>query len=154
MGLSLEFYAGDAATIGEDFAAIEFDGLRDGTRANAYADFSLHLVATDLDILSALIAERVGSDSMSLSNSLAVTVGTFEGEGGAALVNQAWVHMVSSVNAATAPELAAEWMKRVGMECGEHLEVTSDAVCAVRDLINLCQLATRGDLDVVHAWYL
>lgn len=49
MGLSLEFYAGDAAMIGADFTAIEFDGLRDGTRARAYADFSLHLSPTDLD---------------------------------------------------------------------------------------------------------
>ena len=29
MGLSLEFYAGDAAVIGADFTAIELDGLRD-----------------------------------------------------------------------------------------------------------------------------
>jgi hypothetical protein len=47
-GLSLEFYAGDAAVIGAAFSAIEFDGIRDGARARAYADFSLHLSPTDI----------------------------------------------------------------------------------------------------------
>ena len=50
-------YAGDDAAIGADFTAIEFDGIRDRTRAMAYADFFLHLSPTDFDILSEIIAE-------------------------------------------------------------------------------------------------
>src|ERR1700722_18128804 len=105
MGLSLEFYAGDPAVIGADFSAMGFGGIRDGTRACAYADFSLHLSPTDLDILSAVIAEQVGTASRLLNDSLIRTVGGFEGEGRADVVDPAWVHMVAAADEASAPEL-------------------------------------------------
>jgi hypothetical protein len=154
MGLSLEFYAGDAATIGADFTAIEFDGLRDGSRARAYADFSLHLSPTHLDLLSEVIAEQVGAAPQLLNDSRTCTVGGFEGEGSADVVNLLWVQMVAAADEADAPGLAAEWIERVAAECGRQLAVTPEAVRAVSNLIRLCQLAKREDLDVVHAWYL
>jgi len=43
MGLSLEFYAGQADQVGAAFTNIEFDGLRDGSLAHSYADLSLHI---------------------------------------------------------------------------------------------------------------
>jgi hypothetical protein len=154
MGLSLEFYAGDAAKIGADFTAIEFDGIRDGTRARAYADFSLHLSPTDLDILSAVIAERIGAAPRLLSNSLGRNVGGFEGEGSAEVVDPTWVRMVSAVDATAAPEVAAVWIGRVGAGCGQRLTVTPEAVRAIRELVELCQLAVREGVEVVHTWYL
>src|SRR5687767_3374662 len=105
MGLSLEFYAGNADAIGADFTAIEFDGLRDGTRTRAYADFSLHLSASDLDLLSAVIAERVGVAPLSLTNSLVRTVGGFDGVGSAEVVDPTWVRMVAAADEDAASEL-------------------------------------------------
>jgi hypothetical protein len=154
MGLSMEFYAGDAAVIGADFTAVEFDGLRDGTRARAYADFSLHLAPTHLDLLSVVIAERVGTSPRTLNDILVRTVGGFEGEGRAELMNPAWVHMVAAADEATAPELSAAWLQRVGTQLGEQVAVTPDAVHAVGELIHLCRLAVREGLDVVFTWYL
>jgi hypothetical protein len=154
MGLSLEFYAGDAAAIGADFTAIEFGGLRDGTRALAYADFSLHLSPTDLDLLSEVLAECLGLRPLLLNDSLIRTVGGIEGEGGADVVDPAWVRMVAAADEATAPVLAGEWIARVGEACGQELEVTADAVRAVHELIRLCKLAVRRGVDVVHTWYL
>jgi hypothetical protein len=154
MGLSLEFYAGDAAVIGADFTAIEFDGIRDGTRARAYADFSLHLSPTHLDILSAVIAERVGAAPQLLNDGLGRTVGGFEGAGSAEVVDPAWVQMVAAADEAIAPELAAVWIGRVGAECSQQLAVTPEAVRAVRELIQLCRLAVREGVEVVHTWYL
>jgi hypothetical protein len=154
MGLSLEFYAGDAAVIGADFTDIEFDGLRDGTRARAYADFSLHLSPTDLDLLSALIAERVGVAPLLLNDSLVRTVGGFEGEGSAEVVDPAWVRIVAAADEAAAPGLASAWIQRVGAACGQQLAVMPEAVRAVRELIHLCRLAVREGVDVVHTWYL
>src|SRR3954451_1172792 len=101
MGLSLEFYAGDAAVIGADFTAIEFDGIRDGTRARAYADFSLHLSPTDLDLLSEVIAEQVAADPVLLNDSLTRTVGGTGDESGAEVVSPAWVRLVASADAAS-----------------------------------------------------
>jgi hypothetical protein len=57
MGLSQEFYAGDADAIGADFADYEFDNIR--ANANQYVDFSLHISPTDLDVLSEKVAERL-----------------------------------------------------------------------------------------------
>jgi hypothetical protein len=127
MGLSLEFDAGDALAIGEDFSAIEFDGLRDGTRAGPYADFSLHLSSADLDTLSAAIAESIGVSPVLLGDSLVRTDRGFEGEGGAEVVDPAWVRMVASADEGTAPKLAAEWMRRVGADYGRLWIVTPEA---------------------------
>ncbi|MFO0958961.1 MAG: hypothetical protein U0800_16300 [Isosphaeraceae bacterium] len=154
MGLSLEFYAGDASVIGADFSAIELDGLRNGTRARAYADFSLHLSPEDLDTLSGVLAERSGSAPLTLNDSLVRTVGGFEGEGGADVVDPAWVRMVATAEEADAPELAATWIGRIGAESGQQLAVTPEAVRAVRELIGLCRIAIREGAEVVHTWYL
>ena len=154
MGLSLEFYAGEAIGIGADFTAFEFDGLRDGTRARAYADFSLHLSPTDLDILSELIAEQIGTAPLLLNDSLIQTVGGIENESGAEVVDPAWVRIVAATDQAAAEELATAWIGRIGDEYGQQLDVTPEAVMAVRSLINLCQVAVRENFDVVHTWYL
>jgi hypothetical protein len=154
MGLSLEFYAGDAAVIGADFSAIEFDGIRDGTRARAYADFSLHLSPPDLDILSVVAAERVGVAARLLNDNLVRVVGGFEGEGSAELVDPAWVGMVAAADEAAAPQLAAEWIARVGAACGKQLAVSPEAVRAIGELIRLCRAAAQQGMDVVHTWYL
>jgi hypothetical protein len=154
MGLSLEFYAGNAETIGADFTAHKFDGLRNGTRARAYADFSLNLSPTDLDILSEVLAERVGAVPLLLNGSLVRTVGGTGDESSADVVNPAWVQLVASVDDAAVPELAAEWMRLVGDEYGQQYEVTPDAIRAVGELIHLCRTAVAERLAVVHTWYL
>src|SRR5438105_3874690 len=100
MGLSLEFYAGNAAVIGADFTAFEFDGLRNGTRSRAYADFSLHLSPTDLDLLSEVVAERFGAAPLLLNDSLLRRVGGSEGGGSAEVVNPAWVRIVAAADEA------------------------------------------------------
>ena len=57
MGLSLEFYAGNAKAIAKAFAGTDLKSLRDGSAAHSHADFSLHLSPTDLDLLSIILAE-------------------------------------------------------------------------------------------------
>ncbi|MCI0357738.1 MAG: hypothetical protein L0211_04530 [Planctomycetaceae bacterium] len=142
------------SAIGADFTAIEFDGLRDGTRARAYADFSLHLSPTDLDILSEVLAERLGVASLLLNDSLVRTVVGSANNSGADVVDPAWVQLVAAVDEAAAPHLAEEWIRRVGAEHGEQLDVTPDAVRALAELIRLCRTAVSEQLAVVHTWYL
>ncbi len=86
MGLSLEFYAGDADSIGAAFSEVEFEGLRNGTLAHSYADLSLHLSPTDLDILSEQIGALLRQPSILLLDSLERTVGGTEGESSADVV--------------------------------------------------------------------
>lgn len=154
MGLSLEFYAGDAAVIGEDFSAVEFEGLRDGTRALAYADFSLEVSADDLDLLSEAVAERLGAEPLPLSECLVEPVGEIDEEGVADLVDPTWVAMIAGLEEGAAAELTADWFKRIGDSRGEPVKPTAPNVAAVRSLIRLCKVAASRGADVVHAWYL
>ncbi|HEY2158621.1 MAG TPA: hypothetical protein VGH33_23525 [Isosphaeraceae bacterium] len=89
-----------------------------------------------------------------LNDSLVRTVGGFEGEGGAELVDPAWVRMVAAADEEISPELAETWIGRVGVVVGEQLVVTRAVVEAVRKLICLCRLAVREGIDVIHTWYL
>jgi hypothetical protein len=62
--------------------------------------------------------------------------------------------MVAAADEAAAPELAAEWIGRVGEEIGQRLAVTPEAVRAIHDLIHLCWVAVLEKVEVVHTWYL
>jgi tRNA A-37 threonylcarbamoyl transferase component Bud32 len=124
MALLLEFHAGNADTIGADFTAENTALLRDGTHAIGFADFSLGISPTDLDLHS----EDV--------------------------IDVAWVKMVASTDAKDAAVIAAAWIDAVGEELEEETEVTPDTVEAVGALIRLCALAVRDGVDVVHVWRL
>jgi hypothetical protein len=65
------------------------------------------------------------------------------------VVDPAWVRVVAGADDERALDLAAEWINRVGAEYGETLELSTEAVQAVGELIRLCQLATKERLDVV-----
>jgi hypothetical protein len=131
MGLSLEFYAGDANIIGAAVAEIEFDRIRSGGDAIAYADLSLHLSPDDLDLLSEVIAERARQPPALLLDSLTRTVGTIDEEGAAYVVDPRWVAIVAALSVEDAPDVTAEWIQRVGVAHGETLAVTEDATQAV-----------------------
>jgi hypothetical protein len=154
MGLLLEFYAGDADAIGAAFKAQGLAGLRDGSRARAHADFSLHLSPSDLDILSEVIAESVAAEPLQLNDSLVRMVGGDTNSSAAEVVSSAWVKMVAAAREAAVAEIAAEWIKRVGEEYGQQFDSSPEALRAVCDLIRLCQLADREGLAVVHTWCL
>jgi hypothetical protein len=154
MGLSIEFYAGDAETIGTAFSAVDFEQLRDGRKAIAYADLSLHVGVEDLDLLSAGIADHVHRPLIALLDSLGANVGVIEGEGSADVVDRGWVTLVSALEVADAPAVAAEWMRQVGESRGERLGPTDCASKAVGQLIVLCKKALIERADVVCVWYL
>ncbi len=154
MGLSIEFYAGDAGTIGAAFSAIDFDQLRDGRKSIAYADLSLHVGLEDLDLLSTSIAERAGGPVVMLLDGLQANVGRIEDEGSADVVDPAWVTMVSTLDLADAPAVSADWIRRVGESLGEVLEPTDAAAEAVGKLVSLCRKAISANADVVCVWYL
>jgi len=89
-----------------------------------------------------------------LNDSLVRTVGRAANESGAEVVDPAWVQLIAAVDEAFAPDLAAEWIRRVGAEYGQQFDVTPDAVRAVGELIRLCRTAVSEGLAVVHTWYL
>jgi len=154
MGNLMAFYAGDADGIEADREHLEFAPLSKSAAVRAYVDFSLHLTPIDIDFLFEAIADRLGKPHLSLLDSLIRTLGETDDTAGADVVAPTWVQTVAAADPATAPDLAAEWMKRVGAEYGEQIELSSEAVQAVAELIHLCQLAVAEGVDVVFAWSL
>ena len=63
-----------------------------------------------------------------------------EGESGADLVVPACVQMATAANEADAPDLTADWIEQVGSECGQTLEVSAEAIRAVKELTCLSRL--------------
>src|SRR5262245_19570618 len=98
MSLLMEFHAGDAEAIGAAFKTRGFAGPRNSGGARAYADFSIHLSPTDLDILSEVIAERVGAEPLLLNDSLVRTVGGDPNSGTAEVVSPEWAKMVAATS--------------------------------------------------------
>jgi hypothetical protein len=154
MALLLEFHAGNADTIGADFTAENTALLRDGTHAIGFADFSLGISPTDLDLHSEIIGEHRGVEPLVLYDCFTRNVGGAEGESSADVIDVAWVKMVASTDAKDAAVIAAAWIDAVGEELEEETEVTPDTVEAVGALIRLCALAVRDGVDVVHVWRL
>jgi hypothetical protein len=155
VGLSMEFYAGDPKRIGAAFSEIKLDKLRDGSLAHSYADLSLHLSLTDLDILSEEIGALLGNPPVRLLDSLDRRVGGTPEESEANVVSQDWVVAVSAVPPASAGELSRRWLKAVATESGEEIDPENpDAAAAVSSLLSLCREATARGTSVVFAWYL
>jgi len=155
MGLSLEFYAGDAEKIGAAFTEIDFDGLRDGTLAHSYADLSLHLALTDLDILCEQIGAKLGRAAVPLLDSLEWTVGGTPDESEASVVSGAWVSTMAGVPLEQVPQITRAWLEAVAEESGDEVVTDSpDAAAAVASLVTLCREAVSRGTRVVFAWYL
>jgi hypothetical protein len=154
MGQLMGFYAGDADAIGAAFEDHESDGLADEKIVRAHADFSLHITPLDVDFLVEAIAEGTEGTPRPLLESLTRRVGGDPEVSSADVIDPEWVQMVAGADDGRAPHLAAEWMKRVGAEYGETLEVSPEAVQAVGELIRLCRLAVKERLDVVFTWSL
>jgi hypothetical protein len=155
MGLSMEFYAGEPQGIGRAFTACELDGLRDGTVAHSYADFSLHLSPDHLDLLSEEIAATVGRAPVLLLDCIEDHVGGTEGESSADVIAQEWVDTVAEVTDASLPALTKRWVAAVARDVGDpSVQAGPDAERAVVDLVRLCREAVRQRSKVIFAWYL
>lgn len=153
MGLLMEFYAGNGQEIGAAFTEGDFDRL--SALPLAQADFSLHLSPTDLDILSETAFEMMGRTPIGLLDSLKASVGGNDEENGADVVSESWVAGFAAFPDERVHELALRWMTAVAEDHGEPgIGVTPDSLQAIRELINVCRLAEREKVDVVHTWAL
>ena len=155
MGLSLEFYAGDAKLIGQAFSGFDFEQLRNGSLAHSYADFSLHISPLDLNVLSEQAAGLLGRPPVLLLKSLERHVGGSPEESSADAVSRAWVELFAAVPAESASRLSSIWLSAVMAKSREEIDTGSpDAARAVEALLSLCREALARRTDVVFVWYL
>lgn len=157
MSILMDFYAVNAAYPVEDY--------------RAHADFSLHLDPIDAidDLLTAaadLIGEPLGVllDYLTplATNTMPVEAPAdledfdwddFEPEAEVHQVSSRLVEMLAGLSEQQGEILAARWFKRLHLpDAGD--EPTPAIRQAVRDLINVCQVATQEGIDVVYTWSL
>jgi hypothetical protein len=153
MGLSLEFYLGNADAISHAVADVEFSRLDDHLIVTDSADFSLHIVPADLDLLSESLARFNGQKPQGLRQSLKSLVD--EEDRSAFLVRPEWVHYVAAINEEQVGEIAELWASSLRAKHNDaEITVTEQMRAAVGDLVRLCCSASKRDGQVVHIWYL
>src|SRR5262249_52907557 len=115
MGLSMEFYAGNADSIGRAFSDVEWDERRNEAATAAYADLSLPLSPEDLDALPEVAAGLAGVAPSLLSECLIRQVGPLDdGQTGSAdLVDPKWPGMIAALDEEDAEPLTARWFHRL-----------------------------------------
>jgi len=154
MGILMDFYAGDAKRIAEvenepEGSDIE---LSSAPFVKAHADFSLHIVPDDLDVLMSALCARRGLPPKTLTGSLiehlAGSTDPMEATSAADVVSTELVEMVASMQDSDIPPVAEAWLRQLGVE------PTDDAEGAVGDLVRLCRVAHQENLAVVFSWSL
>jgi hypothetical protein len=129
--------------------------LRDPTAVPAQADFSLHLSPIDLDILVEEVCAALGAPVTTLTDSLVERVAGDNESWGVEVVAPQLVGLLARAPPETAEPLAALWMEAVAREHGEASPgASADAARAVSELVNVCGVALRLGLPVLHAWCL
>lgn len=153
MGLSLEFYLGNADAIADAVADIDLDRLDDPNVVTHTADFSLHITPADLDLLSESIGRVTDQMPQGLSSSLQPMVD--EEDRGALLVSLDWIQYTAALLNEQVDEVAELWASVMRSTHGdEEIVVTDDMREAVDERLLLCRSATQGSRQVVHVWYL
>lgn len=151
MGLTLEFHLGDCKAIVQAVRDGNWRGL--GDHSSLSADFSLHIIPADLDMLSTAIGLVTDQPLLSLRPSLTPVVD--EVDRGVLLVAPEWVQYVSALESEQAREAADAWAYQMRSKYNEKRIVVSGGVLrAVASLQELCRRATEIDETVVHVWSL
>jgi hypothetical protein len=151
MGLALEFYLGDTERIISAVKNIEFQVLYDPTVVEKRADFSLHIVPKDLELLSYCISRRTGTPPMKLREHLVVLLE--ERDRGVLEVGNSWIEYAAAVQETQLPQLSSDWVDAMSYEHREHVVQSDELVRAVRDLIAMCKNAAETEHKLLHVWF-
>jgi hypothetical protein len=152
MGLTLEFYLGNSDAIVRAVADIELDSLQDSNTVTHYADFSLHIIPADLDLLSESIGHVTARNPQGLRSSLEPILD--EVDRGALSVAPDWVRYVAVLQSEQVPEVVELWASAMRSKHEDPEIVANDDMRqAVAELLDLCRCAAASDGNVVHVWF-
>ena len=155
MGLSLQFVIGNKQTIIDAAEKFDFDLFESLKAENRLADFSLHLIPNDLNLLVNSATELKKITSFGLREYLDTQIFYFDSEeSGAYLVNPVIKELFAGFDKNEANMVTNLWFNKMRIEHNEDLEVTKDAIEAVEKLITICKNAQILNEDLVHIWSL
>ncbi|WP_251318116.1 hypothetical protein [Flintibacter muris] len=151
MGLSLIFCAGADAEapkkILKALETVDYEALEPLIARKA--DFSLHLIPRDLELLSQCAAPFSARKEAPFRAGL--TCYLDEADRGLFIVSEEWEQYMAAIDPAKAKALTETWFQAMGPEA---VSPSPDAVAAVEDLIALCQYAGQTGNPVLHMWML
>jgi hypothetical protein len=156
VGLTLQFVVGDKDEILDAVEQSDFDFIHRLQNEKRLADFSLHLIPDDLNLLVNAAAELLGERLFGLRENLDLSeygVDTAEADGGAMLVNPIVANLFSRFESKAANDIASRWVEKMEAEHGEQIGLNSDIISSVRQLIDICKVSVDKKLDLVHIWY-
>ena len=152
MGLTLEFLAGDSRLLVAAFKEVDLDALHEEPACLVQADFSLHIIPADLDLLSEAIGETIGTAPRRLAPFLTGIVD--EIDGGALEVGKKWISYVAECDISLAQSVAERWTEKMKQSHPtEEIEHTPEMSEAVESLIALCKQSVTESYDVLHIWF-
>ena len=155
MGMSLQFYAGDKDVIIDAVAFEELDELEELEDDGLSTDFRLHLQPQDLNPLIQLVSGLYGDHTFGLKEKLDTRDYYFDApDRGAFYIEDSVKEVFAQCDLSMAAGLANSWYKKL-KEVHPNLDLAhaADAVAPIRELIRICQVATKEDYDLVHVWY-
>ena len=152
MGLTLEFLAGDARLLTAAAKEVDLDALYEPPACLQQADFSLHLIPHDLDLLSEALGQIRSTKPLPLRPFLNPVVD--EADSGALEVARDWVDYVALCDMSMAKPASELWAAKMkAMHPDEEIEQTDEMTEAVESLLALCKRARTDNLDVIHVWF-
>jgi hypothetical protein len=155
MGLTLQFVIGNKQEIIYAVEKEDLDFFEKLECQNHLADFSLHIIPNDLNLLIAAATELKEIQLFGLREYLDTEIHYFDSEErGAYLVDSIIVILFSDFQKSDASELTTKWFKKMDVEHNEVLEVSNKAIDSVERLIIICKEAEILNLDLVHIWNL
>lgn len=155
MGLTLQFVTGDKKQIVNSIKDSDFDLLEKIEKENDVADFSLHLIPNDLNLLVNAATEIAGLPTFGLREHLDFEENFFDSEdGGACFVDPKIKTLFAKFSDTQAAHISKLWVEKMESEHNEKIGINDDIIDAVKQLISLSKSAVNKNLDVVHVWYL
>jgi hypothetical protein len=155
MGLTLQFVIGDKETIIEATKNFDFDYFNKLESENQLADFSIHLIPDDLNLLVNAATELQSIQSFGLRENLNTEVSYFDSEDcGAYLVDTKVRTLFATLEDKDVLSLTQKWFDKMNELHDEDLRLTDDAIHSVKQLISICKNAEQTKIDMVHVWFL
>ena len=157
MGLTLEFYVGNAeeiATVILDLGYEESDEdnlLVRLSQAERSADFSLHLKISDLEFLSEQAGLVRNKPAIYLRDSFEKIL-VEEPAHGAVQIARAWISQFANLPTWSSRELTVHWFDAMSKHHGDSFLANAAAQKAVESLIRICKLAETSSEEIILFW--
>lgn len=154
MGLSLQFVIGNRTEILNAIRQFDFDFIEKLESENKLADFSLHLIPNDLNLLVNSANEALDETPFGLRENLDFSEHFVDSEdGGATLVSPKVSVLFSRFDRSKVRGLADRWVEKMEKMHNEKIGVNPEIMNSIDQLIGISKKSIEQNLDLIHIWF-